>query len=366
MGQGSPSSARQGASDASSIYDALVDVIGQENGKRDLATLLAMHMQGQAKRPINPAHTAPNALIIGPTGVGKTHAIRTASAALELPLAIVDATRLATSAYGDELLDEVLIDLLRASRSRPAQQVRQQPLLDTADMSELEEVSYAEQGIVFIDEFDKLASDARGRNDRNELVQRRLLQFIDGTRVSLRPGNHVGDDELPFDTAGVLFLVAGAFTDLLEDLGGRPHEVMRGMVHHDHVISQDLVRYGFMPELIARIPVIIEFSALSEEELVGIMRNKATDPSQFYMMYLRSLGVELSIDEEAQYWIATAAAKLKIGARGLHQVLFPLLSLLSQEVEHIIPRPASIHLDKKTAQELAWRAEYRRNGRSEY
>ncbi|MGW2961363.1 AAA family ATPase [Streptomyces sp. NPDC001220] len=363
MSQGAPSSGGQRASGASAIYEGLGDVIGQENGKRDLATLLAMHVQGQVKRPVNPAHTAPNALIIGPTGVGKTHAIRTAAAVLELPLAIVDATRLATSAYGDEQLDEVLIELLRASRGRLKQHASQ-PLLDKADLSELEELKDAEQGIVFIDEFDKLATDARVRDDRNELVQRRLLQFIDGTRVSLRPGNHIGEDELPFDTAGVLFLVAGAFTDLLEDLGGRPHEVMRGMARHNHVISQDLVRYGFMPELIARIPVIIEFSGLGEEELVGIMRNEATDPSQFYVTYLRSLGVELSIADEAQHWIAAAAAKLKIGARGLHQILFPLLSLLSQEVERAVSRPARVHLDKKTAEELARRVEYRKNGRS--
>ncbi|WP_420312221.1 AAA family ATPase [Streptomyces sp. YS-B37] len=343
-----------GEFDAPFIYDQLaVGVVGQETGKRDLATLLAMHVRSLVEGDINLAHTAPNALIIGPTGVGKTHAIRTAAAALRLPLAIADATRLATSAFGDESLDDVLIELLRASRRQ---------VTEKGEVPELEELKDARRGIVFIDEFDKLATDLDGRDGRNEIVQRRLLQFIDGAAVTLPPGMHIGDDEMVFDTAGVLFIVAGAFTDLLAGLGGRPHEVMRGMARHDHVISQDLVRYGFMPELIARLPVIIEFSPLSEDDLVGILQNKQTDPSQFYVNYMRSMGTELIIKADAQHWIAAAAARLKVGARGLHQVLFPMLSLVSQELENENPRPERFIVDKQAAEDLTRRVEYRRSG----
>jgi len=346
---------------APTIFRRLSSVVGQEVGKRDLATLLAMHVQWFLNGKSDPAHSAPNALIIGPTGVGKTHAIQTAADALRIPLAIADATRLSTTGIGEESLDTVLVELLRASRrligSRAGDRESDEP-------PELEELVLARKGIVFLDEFDKLARHGNSQDDRAELVQRRLLQFIDGARVTLPPSHHVGEGEMVFDTAGLLFVVAGAFTDLLAKTGDRPHKVMRRLARHNHVIPQDLERYGFMKELVARIPVIIEFSALSEEDLAGILRTKQVDPSQFYVEYLASLGTTLKITDEARRWIAANAAELEVGARGLHQVLFPVLSLLSQDVENNREAPNTIVLDETLVSKLARRVEERRDVRA--
>ena len=348
--------------DAPQIFEELaLGVVGQESGKRDLATLLAMHVQSTAIEYLNPAHAAPNALIIGPTGVGKTHAIRTAAEALQIPLAIADATHMSSSAFADESLDMVLIELVRSSRRLIREKSKPVGYDEPPDLDELYN---AQRGIVFIDEFDKLAIRSGNREDRNELVQRRLLQFIDGASVTLSSSRHTGEDELTFQTAGILFVVAGAFTDLLADPGGRTHKAMRSMQRHNHVISEDIVRYGFMKELIARIPVIIEFSPLTEEDLTRILQTPSIDPSQFYVQYLRSLGTELKIKEDAQRWIAARAAELDVGARGLHQVLFPILSLLSQDMENDEDkRPDLVELDVRQVQDLARKVEGRRSDR---
>jgi len=333
-------------------------VVGQIPAKRDLATLLAMHLQWFSQP--NDEHTAPNALIIGPTGVGKTHAIRTAAKTLNIPLAIVDATRLGAFGGGDSL-EDVLIELLSASRRLIKDGRLPRGAVEDEDLPELDEVDVARRGIVFIDEFDKLAIRGRPTSDRNELMQRRLLQFIDGTTITLNPTADASEAEVIFNTAGLLFVVAGAFTDLTSDPGGRSQETMRGLDLHDHVIPEDLVRFGFMKELIARVPVIIEFVDLIEADLREILKTPEVNPAVFYTKYLASLGTELVITDEAREWMASNAAKLEIGARGLHQVMFPLLALLSQQIEE--ERAPKVFLDLEKLEALNSEIESRRRGK---
>lgn len=277
-------------------------------------------------------HTAPNALLIGPTGVGKTHAIRTAADALQIPLIVVDGTRLSPHGYQGTSLEDLLIELISTARKLIANPDRTLSA-EAFGLPELDELEVARRGIVFIDEFDKLSFKKSSTAERNELLQRRLLQFVDGTSVTLNPSAESGDEEVVFDTSGVLFVMSGAFTNLLADTSKRPQTRTREMQRHDYVIFEDLVRFGFMEELIARLPVLIEFQKLTKEDLIGIMTTQAVDPSLFYVRYLESLGVTLRITSQAREYIASKAVRLELGARGLHQVLFPLLAILSQTLE---------------------------------
>ena len=350
---------RQAPYGAPEIFAGLhKQVVGQIPAKRDLATLLAMHLEWFSQP--DDGHTAPNALIIGPTGVGKTHAIRTAAKTLSIPLAIVDATRLGAFGGGDTL-EDVLIELLSASRRLMKEGRLPKDAGEEEGLPGLDEVDVARRGIVFIDEFDKLAIRGRTTSERNELMQRRLLQFVDGTTITLNPTPDASEAEVSFNTAGLLFIVAGAFTDLTSDPGERSQETMRGLDLHDHVIPEDLVRFGFMKELIARVPVIIEFTNLIEADLQEILRTPEVNPAIFYTRYLASLGTDLVITDEAREWIASNAESLKIGARGLHQVMFPLLALLSQEVEE--EHVSKVVLDLNKLESLSSQLESRRRGK---
>ena len=343
-------------SSAASIYKAIDErVVGQEIAKRDLATLLAMHLNWFAKA--DSVHTAPNALVIGPTGVGKTHAIKTAADALNIPLVIVDATRLSPHGPQGMSLEDVLTELISGARRL----ISEQRIEQLEHLPELDELEIAKRGVVFIDEFDKLTSRSRSTGERNELLQRRMLQFVDGTTVTLNPNPETGEREVQFNTEGLLFVAAGAFTNLLSDAGKRSQEQMRDMLQHNHVILEDLVRFGFMEELIARLPVIIEFTELEQDNLEEILHTEAVDPSVFYIRYLSSLGTRLTITDEARRYVAGRALRLSIGARGLHQVLFPLLSLLSQEIEDSPQSDYVLGIDEIS--KLSRKVEERRNAR---
>lgn len=344
------------ASSADYIYAKLSEkVVGQQHAKRHLATLLAMHLAWFNHADLD--HTAPNALLIGPTGVGKTHAIRTAAEALQIPLIVVDGTRLSPHGYQGTSLEDLLVELISAARkviSNPNRTLR----AESFGLSELDELEVARRGIVFIDEFDKLNFKKSATSERNELLQRRLLQFVDGTSVTLNPRPESGEEEVVFDTAGLLFVMSGAFTNLLADASKRPQMKTREMQHHDYVIFEDLVRFGFMEELIARLPVMIEFRKLTKDDLVEIMQTPAVDPSLFYIRYLHSLGVELQLTDGAREYICEKAVRLELGARGLHQILFPILALLSQRLE-TDPVPAYI-LDENKVKELIAQIEMER------
>lgn len=351
------SSDRHPSTIANSIYAKLSEkVIGQEQAKRHLATLLAMHLAWFAKADMD--HTAPNALLIGPTGVGKTHAIRTAAQALEIPLIVVDGTRLSPHGYQGTSLEDLLIELIGVSRkliSDPDRKIR----AETFGLSELDELEVARRGIIFIDEFDKINFKKSSTAERNELLQRRLLQFVDGTTVILNPHAESGEEEVTFDTAGILFVMSGAFTNLLSDTSKRPQPRTREILYQDYVIFEDLVNFGFMKELIARLPVLIEFNKLSKIDLANIMKTEAVNPALFYSRYLDSLGIKLRITDGAIDYIADKAAGLELGARGLHQVLFPILALLSQTLEQ---NPAHDYtLDEEGVQKLIIQVEANRH-----
>lgn len=297
-------------------------VVGQGDAKSALSELLAIHLS-YFRQP-DPLHPAPNALIIGPTGVGKTHTVETAAEVLEVPIVVLDASRLTTfMPNGGVTFEEVFTDLYHSANrlvNAKEEQLRVEPL------------GLAERGIVFIDEFDKLATKT-ARTDESYTVQRRLLQILEGTSVTLK----IEDKGQPLilSTAGVLFVCSGAFPNIESDetRSARPAIIKRLYSNAQAVLSCDVAYQGFLKELVARMPVLIRFEHLGEDDLFEILRNPEVDPSTVYSRYFQGRGIPLELTTDAMRAIARQAAMLEMGARGLHQILFAILSRRSMEID---------------------------------
>lgn len=295
-------------------------VVGQERAIGELSLVLAMHTLRA------PGGGAPNAVIVGPTGVGKTHSLAVAAQVMGLPFVTTDATSLVPSGIVGEQVEDVLGSL--ASRA--------DVLLSASGRgrSPDDDLALAAHGIVLIDEFDKLAvpvdrPTSSGQAEK-QVVQRRLLKLLEGSR--LRVGIKRHDDVTPdrfMGTDGILVLVSGVFD---EPRAARPRLVHPAGPGGRRLQASDLVAAGFLPELVGRLPVVIEFERLSTHELVGIIEHEAVSPLVVWRHYFeRAFNASLRLDEAAKWVAAERAAALDMGARGLHQVLFPVLAELAQE-----------------------------------
>lgn len=305
-------------SDAESIRSALDQVVvGQANAKNAIGVLLSAHLSGNAHVERS---GSPNALLIGPTGVGKTHTVQTAAAYLGLPYVNIDSTALVPSNVQEGMtIEQVLIELLVSAETILAEQNM---------FAEISAVQLAGRGLIFLDEFDKLR--ASKNSDWNLRIQRRLLRLVEGSFPTIRETR--GE---VLDTSRIIFLASGTF-DGVRDPGVtslRPAQLTSALRDPDRVVSADLVTYGFLPELIARLPVLVPFEQLSSSELVDILNNPTVTPTQIWSGYFASIGKELVIEPEAKRLIADQASNLNMGARGLQQVMFPMLARLSQDYE---------------------------------
>ncbi|MCD7441863.1 AAA family ATPase [Streptomyces lincolnensis] len=283
-------------------------VVGQSQAVAALSRLIDMHFSW-FDMP-DPQHRPPNALIVGPTGTGKTHAIKVAAAALQIPCLVVDSTRLVSTGSSTSLtLEDILQSLVK--RARPV-----------SGHSRPEDV--AARGIIFLDEFDKLRY--LKPTDDTAAVQRRLLQFIEGDSVDLAPGEY--DVPRDLDTQGILFIAAGAFTNIQSVV----HKRAVGRGWGDLIRPEDVHRYGFLEELAARLPIIIRFDDLDADALREILVRDEVSPLKFYREYFKRHGIQLDIAPDAQQAVAEAAAQSQLGARGLHQELFPVLNDLANQL----------------------------------
>lgn len=291
-------------------------VIGQDVAKTALSVLLSAHLGGTKRAN---RRDSPNALLIGPTGVGKTHTVQTAAAYLGLPFVNVDSTALVPSDAIDGMtIESVLIELIVSAETILAR---------TNLFAEVSAVDLAKRGLIFLDEFDKIR--AGNDSDWNLRVQRRLLRLIEGSFNSLRETRG-----LPLNTSDIIFLASGTFDGIKDPAvtARRAPQLTSTLRDPDRVVSSDLVAYGFLPELIARLPVLVPFEPLTSDDLYGILSNPSVDPTWVWYSYFRRMGKSLLISEEAKRIIAQRAAVLNMGARGLQQVMFPMLARLSHEV----------------------------------
>jgi len=296
-------------------------------------------------------HRSPNAILIGPTGVGKTHTIRVASEYLKIPFITVDTTTLVPSGIAGLQVEDILGDLVREASTIIKQDGRRR--------YENDDIELARRGIIFFDEFDKIntGSNSRSYNESQNLsVQRSLLKLTDGSKKGVGVRGHImAEEPRSIDTSGILVLAGGAFfgIDKNEIRTLRPVELQRELAKSNNVntlVSADIISYGFMPELVARLPVIVEYKQLDETDLLNILNNEDVSPIQTWVEHFRLLNKELKFTDDAKNYAVKKAMILKMGARGLQQILFPTLARLAYSLESASGNVVTIdteHLDNK-------------------